>query len=540
MKKIFTLCLLLSIVIVSSSQAVLNEVYAQPGSGYNEFFELYNPGTTPGSENLDNYTLVTYYEEPGGKSGFYVLDLPNQTLNSQGYYVCASQSPFNIQGQPGLVANSDWNSLPSSGSLTKWEKTGSTYTSVAVPANLNDLFVKTTGSGGVFHVFLFKNGILVNGIIAGINTTVIPAYIKSMPNLFVDMSGSSPDFTINFNTIPDNGMEYISSSAGTNNGYYRSADGKCGVWLKSDSPGQHNPGQTNGSAENAQGQLSVAAVISQYETDPTKSLLTYNITAGPATAFAVTVEVYSDLGVIGELDLNDVLVDSRIIGSAAAGSQDIILPTNDDPVIIVIKSASGCQDKIIPVQVFLSSLPIHLISFQGNINKANKATFQWTIANNEAVDQFEVQRSYDGIEFKTIGIVFASEKKDNEDYLFYETISSFNKVMYRLKMISKGNEVGYSKILVFQTKLTTNQNNIKIIGNPVNDKLTFSYTASVARSIDIKIYDMSGRMMMSNKVASLEGNNMMSFPLASTLKASMYLVEVNNGTEIQTAKFIKQ
>jgi hypothetical protein len=438
MKKIFTLCFLVCIMIVSRSQAVLNEVYPQPGSGYNEFFELYNPGTTPGSENLDNYTVVTYYEESGGKSGYYVLDLPNQTLNSQGFYVCASQSPFNIQGQPGLTANSNWNSLPPGGSLTKWEKNGSTYTSVAVPTNLNDFFVKITGSGGVFHVFLFKNGILVNGVIAGINTTVIPAYIKSMPNLFVDMIGSSPDFTINFNTIADNSIEFISSSAGTNNGYFRSADGKCGVWLKSDSPGQHTPGQTNGSAANAQGQLSVAAVISQYATDPTKSVLTYNITAGPALAFPVTVEVYSDLGVIGELDLNDVLVDSRIISSTAAGSQDILLPTNDDPVIIVIKSASGCHDLIIPVEVFLAPLPIHLISFQGNINKTNKATLQWTIANNEIVDQFEVQRSYDGIEFKTIGIVFTSEKKDIEDYLFYETITSFNKVMYRLKMVGKG------------------------------------------------------------------------------------------------------
>ncbi|HKC34661.1 MAG TPA: T9SS type A sorting domain-containing protein [Chitinophagaceae bacterium] len=540
MKKIFTLCVLTCIVIVSRSQAVLNEIYPQPGNGYDEFFELYNPGTTPGSENLDNYTVVTYYEESGGKSGFYVLDLPNQTLNAQGYYVCASQSPFNIQGQPGLTANSSWNSLPSSGSLTKWEKNGSSYTSVAVPANLNDLFAKITGSGGVFHVFLFKNGVIVNGVIAGINTTVIPAYIKSMPNLFVDMSGSSPDFTINFNTIPDNSIEYISSSAGTNNGYYRSADGKCGVWLKSDSPGQHTPGQTNGSAANAQGQLSVAAVISQYATDPTKSLLTYNITAGPAIAFPVTVEIYSDLGVIGELDLNDILVDSRVINTAAAGAQNIILPTNDDPVIIVIKSASGCHDKIIPLEVFLAALPIHLTSFQGNINKENKATLQWTIANNEIVDQFEVQRSYDGNEFKTIGIVFASEKKDIEDYMFYEKISSFDKVMYRLKLIDKNNAVSYSRILVFQTKLTTTNNTIKIIGNPVTDKLIFSYTALAARSIDVKIYDMGGRIMMNHKVNSLEGNNIFSISLSPALKSGLYLVEVNNGTDIQTAKFVKQ
>ena len=150
-----------------------------------------------------------------------------------------------------------------------------------------------------------------------------------------------------------------------------------------------------------------------------------------------------------------------------------------------------------------------------------------------------MQRSNDGTEFKTIGVVFASEKNGVEDYIFYETISSA-KVMYRLKMIDNRNAVTYSKVLAFQTKLSTNNNGIKLIGNPVNDKLIFSYTAYASQIVNVKIYDMSGRMMMSDKITSLEGNNIISFPLASAFKANMYLVEVNNGTEIQTAKFIKQ
>ena len=43
-----------------------------------EFFELYNEYNT--AENLDNYTVVVYYEEAGGKSGFYVFDLPNDSV----------------------------------------------------------------------------------------------------------------------------------------------------------------------------------------------------------------------------------------------------------------------------------------------------------------------------------------------------------------------------------------------------------------------------------------------------------------------------
>src|SRR5215204_710190 len=140
MKKIFTLCVFVCCAIFSRSQAVLNEVYPQPGNGYHEFFELYNESNSP--ENLDNYTLIAYYEEPVGKSGFYVLDLPNYTMAAHGYYVCASASPFDIQSQLGLTANSNWNSLGSCSSLTKWESNGSSYSQVSVPADLNDLFVK--------------------------------------------------------------------------------------------------------------------------------------------------------------------------------------------------------------------------------------------------------------------------------------------------------------------------------------------------------------------------------------------------------------
>ena len=192
----------------------------------------------------------------------------------------------------------------------------------------------------------------------------------------------------------------------------------------------------------------------------------------------------------------------------------------------------GCDPNAVP-------LPIHLISFQGNMNKNNKVTLNWTVADNEIANNFEVERSVNGRDFTTAAVVFASEKMGTENYMYYETINSNDKVMYRLKMIDKNHEVDYSKILIFQLKTITT-NNIKIIGNPVNDKLTFSYTASATQAVNVKVYDISGRVVLNNKVNSLEGSNMISLPLSSTFKPGMYVVEVNNGTELQSSKFVKQ
>jgi hypothetical protein len=528
--------------IFAKSQVLLNELYPEPGGTFQEFFELYNTSTSQVPENLDNYTMVVYYEEPGNKSGFYIFDLPSVTVAAKDYFVVSSQNIFSIQGQSNLSADLNWNVLSAGGAITKWQKSGSSYISVSVSNPLTDLFVKSTGStSGAYTVFVYKNGIQVNGLVIGSSSSAIPASVKAMPDLFVDMTGGSIDFTISFSSMADNSVEYVNGTAGTNNGYYRQYDGKCGVWIKSSNAADYTPGSTNGSAAAALGTLTISASISSYVADPLKSLLTYNITSGPADAFPVVVEVYQDLGIIGQLDANDVLVDSKNIGSASVGSQNVILPTADDGAIIVAKSPAGCFDQVIalPALYAKSTLPVHLISFQGNMNKNYKVTLNWTVADNETVNNFEVERSFNGKDFTTVGVVFASEKYGTENYMFYETPANSDKVMYRLKMIDKNHDVDYSRILIFQTK-SMSSTDIKVYGNPVKDKLTFSYSSNETQMVNVKVYDITGKTLMSQKANIAEGSNMLSLSLNPTFKAGMYLVEVSNGSDRQVAKFLKQ
>lgn len=539
MKKIFTLCVVTALTLSAKSQVVLNEFYPEPGATFQEFFELYNTSTNPVAENLDNYTIVAYYEEPGNKSGFYIFDLPSATVPAKSYFVASSQNVFSIQGQSNLTASLNWNNIGAGGVITKWQKSGSSYISAPVSSPLTDLFVKCTGSSsGAYTFFVYKNGIQVNGIVVGSSTNNIPAAVKAMPDLFVDMTGGSPDFTVSFSTLADNSVEYITGTAGTNNGYFRQYDGKCGVWIKSSNAADYTPGKTNGSASSVLGSLTISATISTYSIDPTKGLFSYNVSAGPADAFPVVLETYQDLGIIGQLDASDVLLDSRTIANTTAGTQTVITPSLYDGVILVAKSPAGCYDQVLYISTPFSTLPIHLMSFQGNMNKNNKVTLNWTVADNEIANNFEVERSTNGKDFNTVAVVMASEKIGTENYMYYETVSSTDKIMYRLKMTDKSNEVNYSKILIFGTK--TIAGNIKIIGNPVTDKLTFSYSSSSNQQVSLKVYDMSGKMVVNNKMNSLDGNNIISLPLNSTFKPGMYVVEVTDGTDRQSTKFIKQ
>lgn len=189
---------------------------------------------------------------------------------------------------------------------------------------------------------------------------------------------------------------------------------------------------------------------------------------------------------------------------------------------------------------FSATLPVHLISFQGNMDKNSKVTLQWRVADNETVNHFAVQRSSNGRDFTTIAVIFATEKTGDEDYMYYETVKGSEKVMYRLRMIDREMDADYSKILVFQNISSATDNNINILGNPVNDRLTFSFQSASTQTVEVKIYDLDGRLQLNSKVNSYEGSNMVSLPLSSTITPGFYVVEVSDGTERHVAKFVKQ
>jgi len=106
-------------------------------------------------------------------------------------------------------------------------------------------------------------------------------------------------------------------------------------------------------------------------------------------------------------------------------------------------------------------------------------------------------------------------------------------------MFDNNQVVTYSKILVFLTK-TAASSGIKIITNPITDKLTLSYSSASNQSVEIKVYDLSGRIQLSQRMNAYEGSNLISLTISSAFKTGMYVVELNNGAERQTAKFVKQ
>lgn len=89
--------------------------------------------------------------------------------------------------------------------------------------------------------------------------------------------------------------------------------------------------------------------------------------------------------------------------------------------------------------------PAKLTSFTGHA-KNNKVLLEWFISGNEDADQFEIEKSTDGVNFTLAALVFGTDLPDSGKYSFYEKAGK-KKTRYRIKMIHKNKNAEYSPVL---------------------------------------------------------------------------------------------
>jgi len=77
--------------------------------------------------------------------------------------------------------------------------------------------------------------------------------------------------------------------------------------------------------------------------------------------------------------------------------------------------------------------------------KNDRIVLTWTIDNNQLANQVEVESSADGKNFTLAALVFGTDKKDTDNYYFYEKAKK-GRIFYRLRIINKDSSVHYSPI----------------------------------------------------------------------------------------------
>jgi len=153
-----------------------------------------------------------------------------------------------------------------------------------------------------------------------------------------------------------------------------------------------------------------------------------------------------------------------------------------------------------------------------------------------------VERSSNGVAF---GSVAAKQPVGNPaDRATYQHTDNLAAVSgtafyYRLKLIDLDGRFTYSNVILVrkEEKAITG---IKISPNPVlgNATTTVRFEAAANITVDFKVVDLTGRIVLAQQNAVTEGTNSINIANLNRLQPGMYILQMNTGNTTETTKFI--
>ncbi len=190
-----------------------------------------------------------------------------------------------------------------------------------------------------------------------------------------------------------------------------------------------------------------------------------------------------------------------------------------------------------------SSLPVEYLSFKAT-KQGEQTLLNWTTAAEVNNSHFEMEKSLDNKEFKSIGLVKGSGTTSMEsNYQFVDerpTQSIIN--YYRIKQVDLNGKFSYSPVLPVDfsnmngSMVNGSGQNILIYPVPANNILNITAADYEQVNATINIYDIAGSLIISSD-KQLDKNTAINI---ESLSSGIYFIEIVNGSQtLFNSKFIK-
>ena len=187
-------------------------------------------------------------------------------------------------------------------------------------------------------------------------------------------------------------------------------------------------------------------------------------------------------------------------------------------------------------KVISSTLPVTLSSFTA-IVRNNFVAIEWVSQQQINIDNYVVERSYDGINFQPISTQVAS-LNDYTEYSFTDNLFDKTKTLlyYRLKIKEKTGAFSYSPVRIVKQSGKAGFD-FSVSPNPVKDRIYIQFKSADNKAYYAWIYDAGGRAMYMLPMPQLtNGINI------SALAKGNYFIKImdNDNKETVTRKFVKE
>ncbi len=189
-------------------------------------------------------------------------------------------------------------------------------------------------------------------------------------------------------------------------------------------------------------------------------------------------------------------------------------------------------------------LPVRYTNFNASIYDKG-VQLHWVTEFERNNDYFEVQRSFDGTNFSSIGMVLDAETAVDKykNYRFKDNASILNQkevIYYRLKQVDKDGSFMYSTVVAFRLKAKDGVK-IQTSPSPFTQKVIVGFTASANVQAIVKFINTNGQVVFSVQNQVTKGYNNLTINNLSNLSSGIYIAQlIVNNQVIGSQKIIKQ
>jgi hypothetical protein len=177
-------------------------------------------------------------------------------------------------------------------------------------------------------------------------------------------------------------------------------------------------------------------------------------------------------------------------------------------------------DIIFKEQVFL---PVAITSLDAYA-KDHDIQVEWKVTHEKNVQQYEVERSFDGVQFVKVYTQIAANK-DNNIYSWLDTKVIPGYYYYRVKSIDKKGKVTYSEKV--KVLIGNGQPLITIYPNPViNGIINLQFINQPAGKYGIRLMNQLGQIIVSKQVQRTEGSDAQTVEWDYMLAHGIYHLEI--------------
>lgn len=206
--------------------------------------------------------------------------------------------------------------------------------------------------------------------------------------------------------------------------------------------------------------------------------------------------------------------------------------------IVIADAGDTYLDAALFIKTITSLLPAELIRFQGGKNISGKNILQWETASEKNVNSFEVLRSVNAKNYKTIGTVPAvGNSVVQQTYSFEDPGQTNENAYYRLMVKDDNGKIKYSEIIIVKPAAYSDFA-ITIKAELENAQLHFNMPFSGFATINL--FNIQGQKIETTSNFYTQGPNHVALQFGN-IASGIYFAQINTetGQTSKTIKFVK-